>query len=107
MQKLKSENEIINKKLTNEFCQDCALGKSRKLPHKTVENPSDLRIIRSNLAGPMQTESIGNKKRSMLTYICSQTEYSFVYFKKQNMSNLKNLSNLKVCVKYIRIRYST
>jgi hypothetical protein len=79
MKKLKSEENVINEKLTNEFCKDCALGKSKKLPHQTVENPSDLIIIHSDLAGPMKTESIG-RKRYMLTYICNQTEYSFVYF---------------------------
>jgi hypothetical protein len=61
MEKLKSENKIINKKLTNEYYKDCALGKLKKSPHKTVENPEDLRITHSDLAGPMQTQSIGRK----------------------------------------------
>jgi hypothetical protein len=46
------------------------------LPHKTKE---DKIIIHSDLAGPMKTESYG-KKKYMATYICNQTDYSFVYF---------------------------
>ncbi len=53
MKILKSEETVINEQLTKEFCKDCALGKSKKLPHKTAENPSDLIIIHSDLAGPM------------------------------------------------------
>jgi hypothetical protein len=50
------------------------------LPHKTKEDKTtDKIIIHSDLAGPMKTESYG-KKKYMATYICNQTEYSFVYF---------------------------
>jgi len=50
------------------------------LPHKTKEDrTTDKIIIHSDLGGPMKTESYG-KKKYMATYICNQTEYSFVYF---------------------------
>ena len=66
MKKLNIE-EIKLKNLKNEFCQDCALGKAKKLPHKTVhEKDKNKIIIHSDLAGPMKTQSIG-KKRYMVT----------------------------------------
>jgi hypothetical protein len=98
MKKLNTE-EINLKNLKNEFCQDCALGKSKKLPHKTVQDKDTSKIIiHSDLAGPMKTESIG-KKRYMVTYICNQTEFSFVYFLRNKNEQSKNLWNLRTFTK--------
>ena len=56
MEKLKAEDvDMKQEKLEKEFCEDCALGKSTKLPHKTVlknEGLEDYVIIHSDLAGP-------------------------------------------------------
>jgi hypothetical protein len=43
--------------------------------------------------GPMRTKSIG---AYILTYICSQTEYSFTYFLKNKSEHTKNLKNSNV-----------
>jgi hypothetical protein len=69
-------------KLVSEFCESCALGKSVKLPHQSIKKEkaeTDKIIIHSDIMGPMKTKSIGLKSY-ILTYICSQTEYSFTYF---------------------------
>jgi hypothetical protein len=56
------DSNLKTKKLQQEFCEDCALGKSIKLPHKTKEDKTtDKIIIHSDLAGPMKTESYGKK----------------------------------------------
>ena len=94
MEKLKAEDvDMKQEKLEKEFCEDCALGKSTKLPHKTVlknEGLEDYVIILSDLAGPMKTTSIGLKKY-MLTYLCSKTEYSFVFFLKKKNEQFENI----------------
>jgi hypothetical protein len=43
--------------------------------------------------GPMRTKLIG---AYILTYICSQTEYSFTYFLKNKSEHTKNLKNSNV-----------
>jgi hypothetical protein len=94
MKKLKAEDTVLDN-LKNEFCQDCALGKSIKLPHKTVEEKrTNTVIIHSDIAGPMKTESIG-KKRYMLTYLCNQTEYSFVYFLRSKNEQFEKFKEFK------------
>ena len=49
--------------------------------------------IQSDLAGPMQTPLIGIK-RYMVTYICCQTDYSFVYYLKTK-DKLEKFKDLK------------
>jgi hypothetical protein len=101
------DTNLFSKKLQQEFCEDFALGKSKKLPHETKEDKkTDKKIIHSDLAGPMKTESYG-KKTYMVTYICNKTDYSFVYFVITkdliNLINSKNLSlstNNKEMLKY-------
>jgi hypothetical protein len=96
MKKLTSKDTNFNSKnLKQEFCQDCALGKSSKLPHKTVEEKrTDKIIIHSDLAGPMRTESYG-KKKYMVTYICNQTDYSFVYFLRSKHEQFNKFKEFK------------
>ena len=107
MRKLKSEDVIFNNKATEkDFCKSCALGKSTKLPHRPIEKKNNNHItIHSDLVGPMQTKSIGSKEY-ILTYLCSQTEYSFVYFLKfkseqfekfkEFKAHYENLTNTKI-----------
>jgi hypothetical protein len=65
------------------------------LPHKTKEDKTtDKIIIHSDLAGPMKTESYG-KKKYMATYICNQTDYSFVYFIRTKGEQFDNFKEFK------------
>ena len=73
-----------------EFCEQCHLCKAKKLPHKCKpqdkideERLSGLRkgVIHSDLMGPMKTKSLSGC-RYVLTYICSHTEFSYVYLLK-------------------------
>ncbi len=97
MRKLETEDvDFSNIHLRQEFCEVCALGKPKKLPHKTIEKSemNEHVTFHSDLAGPMQTPSIG-KKRYMLTYICSQTEYSFVDYLKSKDEQLEKFKEFK------------
>jgi hypothetical protein len=97
LRKLKTEDvDFGNIHLRQEFCEVCALGKPKKLPHKTIEKSemNEHVTIHSDLAGPMQTPSISNK-RYMLTYICSQSEYSFVYYLKTKDEQLEKFKEFK------------
>jgi hypothetical protein len=70
------------------------------LPHKTKEDKTtDKIIIHSDLAGPMKTESYG-KKKYMATYICNQTDYSFVYFIRTKDEQFDKLTNLSLSMNY-------
>ncbi len=63
----KEEAEDLNLKqykATDKFCESCALGKATKQPHETItKKPKDENyiVIHSNLVGPVQTKSIGEK----------------------------------------------
>jgi hypothetical protein len=97
LKKLKAEDvDFSNIHLRQEFCEVCAIGKAKKLPHKETEkNEKNEHVtIHSDLAGPMQTPSISNK-RYMLTYICSQSEYSFVYYLKTKDEQLEKFKEFK------------
>ena len=78
------------------FCEDCSLCKATKLPHKEKpqkeideERNKGLRkgVIHSDLMGPMRTNSL-SECRYVLTYICSHTEYSYVYLLKSKSVRL-------------------
>ena len=69
------------------FFEDCLLCKATKFPHKeksqkliNEEKASGMRkgVIHSDLMGPMKVKSISGS-RYVLTYICSHTEFSYVY----------------------------
>ena len=69
------------------FCEGCALAKSKKLPHKGKtrdqvaqdnENKTYDGTIHSDLMGPIRQQSFLPAKY-VLTYLCAQTEYSYVY----------------------------
>ena len=73
-----------------EFCEDCALCKSTNLPHMS-KSKDEVRHIKDNLLkqGVVHSDLMGpiniNSKsgcRWIVTYLCDQTEYSFVYLMK-------------------------
>ncbi len=88
MNKLIPENAEL--KHGKPFCEDCHLCKAKKLPHKEKpqkcvdeEKRTGTRkgVIHSDLMGPIKNTSLGGC-RYVLTYICAQTEYSYVYLLK-------------------------
>ena len=96
MKKLVS-SDIKSTPLNEEFCENCHLCKAKKLPHKhklqndiNEERQNGLRkgVIHSDLMGPMKTTSMSGC-RYVLTYICSQTEYSYVYLLKSKSEQEK------------------
>ena len=99
MKKIKAEDIEFNKNSkVNFFCKGCTLGKSTKLPHKTSENSKpdpDHIIIHSDLVGPMKTESLGSKSKYLLTYLCENTEFSFVYFLKEKCEQCETFKIFK------------
>ncbi len=98
MLKLRTEDVDLKQKcVTNDFCEVCALGKATKIPHKTSEKCNKENghvIIHSDTVGPMRTTSIGSK-RYILTYICSKTEFSYVYFLNQKSEQFEKFKELK------------
>ena len=79
------------------FCEDCHLCKAKKLVHKikpqsviNEERTNGVRkgVIHSDIMGPIKKQSLWDFMklqsgcRYVLTYICSHTEYSFVYLLK-------------------------
>ncbi|CAF0879208.1 unnamed protein product [Brachionus calyciflorus] len=98
MKKLEAEDlDFSHISSTKEFCESSTLGKSTKLPHKvqgkTARNDNYI-IFHSDLVGPMKTASIGSKFY-IVTYLCSRTEYSFVYFLKQKSEQFKKFKEIK------------
>ena len=88
-----------------EDCEECQLGKAKKLPHREKEQQiineerasgSRKGVIHSDLMGPVKS-SLGGCQY-VLTYICSQTEYSTVYL-------LKNKSEQFSFFKEFRAEY--
>ncbi|CAF1077662.1 unnamed protein product, partial [Brachionus calyciflorus] len=98
MKKIRAEDIDFRKiAVDKEFCESCTLGKSTKLPHKTKETNSvdeNYVTIHSDLVGPMKTSSIGSKLY-ILTYLCSRTEYSFVYFLKNKSEQFAKFKEFK------------
>jgi hypothetical protein len=82
--------------LKQEFCVGCALGKAKKLPHKIIyrSDKNEQVAIHSDLVGPMKNISTG-KKKYMVTYICNQTEYSFVYYLKNKDEQFEKFKEFK------------
>jgi Reverse transcriptase (RNA-dependent DNA polymerase)/Pol polyprotein, beta-barrel domain/gag-polypeptide of LTR copia-type/Integrase core domain/GAG-pre-integrase domain len=65
-----------------EFCEPCALGKTRKLPfkpsmHKNARRP--LQIIHSDVGGPV-TPASQSGHRYWITFICEYSRFPWVYF---------------------------
>ena len=90
------------KSAVNQFCETCALGKLTKLSHQTVENTNERLndvTIHSDLVGPMRTKSIGGKQY-IVTYLCSKTEYSFVYFLKHKDEQFEKFKKFKITTNY-------
>jgi hypothetical protein len=88
MKMLKLDNIKLN--YEKQFCEDCHLCKATKLSHtsKTQDQIDNERligirkgVIHSDLMGPMNQVSQSGCKY-VLTYICSHTEYSYVYLLK-------------------------
>ena len=84
----KMTEEVVEFNLKNmiyEFSEDCFLGKSTKLPYKTVDKiskePNNV-VIHSGIVGQIKTQSLKIKGYN-LTYLCEVTEYSFVYLLKK------------------------
>ena len=97
MKKLKSADvELSHKQTELEFCKECALGKAKKLPHELIErvDKSEHVTIHSDIVGPMKTTSIGRKKY-LVTYICSKTEYSFVFYLKNKDEQFEKFKEFK------------
>ena len=96
MQRIKTKDiDLSSKSLQSEFCESCALGKATKLPHKTIEKTDGKGdAIHSDIVGPIRTMSIG-QKRYILTYLCSRTEYSFVYFLKSKAEQFEKFKEFK------------
>jgi transposase InsO family protein len=89
--------DLTNKNIISEFCESCALGKATKLPHRGVkkeETRTEHVTIHSDIMGPMRTKSIGSKIY-FLTYLCSITEYSFVYFLKNKSERFESFKEFK------------
>ena len=97
MIKLRTEDIRIDHNISREFCKACALGKSTKLPHKTIpkDKESNDIIIHSDLMGPMRTESLGSRSKYVLTYLCSKTEYSYVYLLRSKSEQFEKLKEFK------------
>ena len=74
------------------FCEDCHICKAKKLVHKikpqsviNEERTNGVRkgVIHSDIMGPIKKKSLQICWcRYVLTYICSHTEYSFIYLLK-------------------------
>ncbi|CAF0996316.1 unnamed protein product [Brachionus calyciflorus] len=98
MKRLEAEDvDFSRMNSTKELCESCTLGKLTKLPHKVQEKASkndNFIIIHSDLVGPMKTASIGSKFY-IVTYLCSRTEYSFVYFLKQKSEQFDKFKEFK------------
>ena len=100
MKKIRSEDvQFKEEKYVHQFCKSCALGKSTKLPHKSINEKSNKQsdhiIIHSDLVGPMRTESLGSNAKYILTYLCNQTEFSSVYLLKEKSEQLDKFKEFK------------
>ena len=79
------------KKLPSDFCETCALCKATALPHhsksleeKFIEKNEMVKkgVVHSDLMGPIRIASKSGF-RWILTYMCEQSEYSYVFLLKQ------------------------
>ena len=84
-------------------CEDCNLSKAKKLPHKekpqstiNEERSNGVRkgIIHSDLMGPIKNKSLSHCKY-VLTYMCSHTEYSYVYLLKNKSEQSQHFKDFK------------
>ena len=67
------------------------------MPHKNktkYQIDENKVTIHSDLVGPMKTASIGSKIY-ILTYLCSRSEYSFVYFLKNKSEQFEKFKEFK------------
>ena len=90
--------EFSKEKYDNEFVEGCALGKQTKQPYQLLEKvnkDTDHVIIHSDLMGPMRTKSLGSNSEYILTYLCSKTEYSFVYLLKNKSEQEEKFKEFK------------
>ena len=81
------------------FCQSCVEGKMSRKPFKsagTIRSTGRLKLVHSDVCGPMQTESLGGHKY-FVTFIDDYSRCCAVYFIKQK--SLKNSKNLKLMLR--------
>lgn len=86
-------------KITISNCKICAMGKQPRLPFKPsqTQTKSILEIIHSDLAGPMETTSIGGAKY-LLTFIDDFSRKVFIYFLRQKSEVLDRFIEFKAFV---------
>lgn len=93
----------IETKITKEmFCEDCHLCKAKNLPHREkIQDKIDEERIKGIRKGVIHSDLMGKLKSSIggcqyvLTYICSQTEYSYVYLFKKKSEQLYYYSSIQ------------
>ena len=82
MKRIRAEDTEFSKtREISEFCECCALGKAKKLPHKSTDKTNKDKnrvVIHSDLKGP-SIESLGSKSKYFVTYLCNIDEYSQTY----------------------------
>ena len=85
------------------FCDSCALCKAKKIPHKAkssdeivYEKTTGIKRgeIYSDLMGPMNQSSIQGYKY-VLTYLCSHTEYSYVFTMSSKTEQIEKFKEFK------------
>ena len=103
MSELKSSDIEFSQNQNEEFCDDCHLSKAKKKPHIVKsqnaiddERKSGVRegVIHSDLMGAMKIKTLSGC-RYVLTYICSHTEFSYVYLMKQKSEQFEFFKEFK------------
>lgn len=86
-------------KIGMQNCDICAEAKQNRLPfgHSNSTTKEILELVHSDLAGPMETKTIGGA-RYMLTFIDDYSRKIFVYFLKEKSAVLRHFIEFKVFV---------
>lgn len=82
------------------FCEGCVEGKMHRKPFKSVggnHSTRKLRLVHSDVCGPMQTESIGGQKY-FVTFIDDYSRCCAVYFLKQKSEVLDKFKEFEAIV---------
>ena len=82
------------------FCEVCVHGKMHQLPHsalKDIKSKEKLQLIRTDVCGPMQTQSFGGSSY-FITFTDDYSRYHKTYFLRKKSEALEKFKEFKVAI---------
>jgi hypothetical protein len=95
---LKLKKLIDAKDVTEEFCEECQLGKNsrQKFPNSNSKSKAPLELVHSDIAGPLRNTKTLQGEKYFLTFMDDYSGYCTVYLMKDRKNVLEYFRDFKV-----------